>query len=267
LDNQFRLYREDFLVELKEDIAAVIDPKQRKRLRGEVLRGLQLCLEDISNPQRSHAFSLNVSFTSGLLFPKNLKKEEDRLHYLLENKRVIEHGNLGMLYHEKKVVAFAFVVRHVNNLLRTPPVISLRFTTAKDLVSATESLSNQQNLQFAIVDSPWFAYEPVLEGLKQIKEIPLQSELFGLHKRETSNASCFQPTEYIQQFATYCRDMVAKDKKVLIVDKKYRLDQAQASALLFALESPLSIIQGPPGTHSISRRPTACFSLSCISPC
>ncbi|KAK0390083.1 hypothetical protein NLU13_3656 [Sarocladium strictum] len=249
LDNQFRLYRADFLAELKEDISAVVDDKKQGRRRGEVLGGLSLQHTELahSDPARNPAYALDVSFTSGLALPSKLD-EDGRCNYLKTNPRVLGHLNLGVLFHDKKIIAFAFIQRRAENLALIPPVVSLRFVSGSDFINAVQALLKQPRLQFAVINTPYFAYEPVLDRLKDMKEVPLQHDLFMIEQPPNPDTQGFQPTASVKDFITRCRERAAEGRKIQIVDKFYQLDEAQAAALTFALENPLAVIQGPPGT-------------------
>lgn len=80
LDNQFRLYREDFLAELREDIQTAFGSKTSRR-RAQILDGLNYEGVTTGEGKRTHPCHLNVSFESGLSIPGKLS-EEGRRKYM-----------------------------------------------------------------------------------------------------------------------------------------------------------------------------------------
>ncbi|KAL2214304.1 ATPase protein [Sarocladium strictum] len=246
LDNQFRLYRADFLSEMREDLAAIIRPGKGTR-RQQVLSRLSYVGVSAGEFKRTHDCALKVSFGSGLTLPRKLD-EQGRRDYLRDHPRILGHHSLGVFLDIDKVIEFAFVVRDNAELARAQPVISLRFLAAQSLSNAFQALTSRPDLRFAIVDSSWFAYEPVLERLKQITELPLQNELLMLTDAEGPAANPFKPTDEIRNFANRCREHAAQNKAISVAGKSYVLDEAQAGALTDALLNALSVIQGPPGT-------------------
>lgn len=249
LDNQFRLYRADFLSEMREDLAAIIRPGKGTR-RQQILSRLSYVGVSAGELRRTHDCALKVSFGSGLNLPHKLD-EEGRRNYLRDHPRILGHQSLGVLLDDDKVIEFAFVIRDVAELARAQPVISLRFIAAQSLSNAFEALTNRPELRFAVIDSSWFAYEPVLERLKQITELPLQNELLMLTDVGGPAAKPFMPTDEMRSFAKLCRENSAQKKVVSVAGREYRLDEAQAGALAHALENALSVIQGPPGMRSL----------------
>lgn len=153
------------------------------------------------------------------------------------------------------MIAFAFIVRNVDDLIRRPPVATLRFASARETTNAVQALLIDSGLRFVIVDTPRFAYEPVLKRLKEMKEIPLEDKLLMLDQPGRPELYRFQPTDVILDLVALFRERATESLDITIADKQYTLDMAQANALTYALESPLSVIQGPPGMCSFKGLP------------
>ncbi len=76
-----------------------------------------------------------------------------------------------------EIICFAFIVCDIDNLVKDPPVISLQFCSSNGMVMALSHLHGAHDLTFIIIDTPVFAYEPVLARLREIMELPLEEHI------------------------------------------------------------------------------------------
>ncbi|KAI8627392.1 ATPase [Xylariaceae sp. FL1651] len=248
LDNQFRLLREDMLAELRDDIRIATGRKKGKR-PAQILSQIFPVGIDTGDEKRGRLCALLVKVYKGLemLHGKNPKQ---RKHYLTENPNVLRHQAFGTLCLENEIIGFAFVVRDVDKLVEEPPVVGLQFPSSEVLAKVLMAFQQPvQTLRFVLVDTPVFAYEPVLERLKIITQLPLEKQLLRLPTEGDDDTNArLAPARQLVGFIQDCRKQSGDAKKILIGSAMYNLDVAQLDALAYALESSLSVIQGPPGT-------------------
>ncbi|KAF4541079.1 AAA family ATPase [Lasiodiplodia theobromae] len=244
LDNQFRLLREDMLAELREDLKISQSKKgRRKNLR---LRGLSLAGSHCGAERRRQAFAITVRCTSGLerLTEVPLSK---RKSFLNEDKKFLKHQSFGCLMNNDQVVAFATLERVQDNLLRDPPIVTLRIPDTRALERALLTLKVSNKVDFVLINTAMFAYEPILECLQAKVELPLAEELLSLS--EEAGTRC--------RSSRICPDDVADRiaeaggqglDDILSLPKPVNLDESQTKSLLSGLRQTVSLIQGPPGT-------------------
>ncbi|KAF4631358.1 hypothetical protein G7Y89_g6771 [Cudoniella acicularis] len=184
LDNQFRLFREDMLGELRSD------------------------LQIASGRKKGRSFALKL----GKLTPFSIETGDK---------------NRGKKY----------------LLVKSPPIVLLQFTDSQALSKDLLALRSVESVQFILVDTPVFAYEPVLNGLKDMVDLPLQEALLD---PKSTNVS-YHPVAGVRALVSKLRS-VAEDETIGFRSNGVKMDQSQLDSLLNALTTPVSIIQGPPGT-------------------
>ncbi|KAM0574910.1 hypothetical protein ACHAO3_007489 [Verticillium nonalfalfae] len=173
LDNQYRLLREDMLAELKEDIHAVMG-KTKGRRRPQVFGMLQPINIDTGTERRAQKSTLLIKCGLGLEMLDKMDSQK-RKKLLNDDKKILGHQSFGALCNEKEIIGFAFTVRDVDQLAEK--VLGLQFAGNDTLSKALSAFRNPQNLRFVLVNTPVFAYEPVLERLKTIRDMPLEKYL------------------------------------------------------------------------------------------
>ncbi|KAF1730682.1 NFX1-type zinc finger-containing protein 1 [Beauveria bassiana] len=243
LDNQFRLLREDMLAELREDIRVAMG-KRKGRRRAQILSKLLPIGIDTGDAKRGRHCALLLSVGAGLE-QLTTKKSDVRKTYLKDNKNIMRHQSFGALCLKGEVICFAFVVRDIDNLVKDPPIISLQFCSSDGMAVALSHFHAIHDLVFIIIDTPVFAYEPVLERLKEMMELPLEEHL--LQMSGDAGGQDFAPADHLKAANQNIRQISSQGKQLRIGGKAFDLDEAQADALTSALERPLAIIQGPPG--------------------
>ncbi|KAH6848029.1 P-loop containing nucleoside triphosphate hydrolase protein [Chaetomium sp. MPI-CAGE-AT-0009] len=262
LDNHFRLLREDMLAELREDIQVATGKKKGRRRNAQLFGKLVPVGIDIGDETagRFKRCTLLLECFSGLDFLNNMSDADARKKYLKDQPRLLRHQAFGALCREKDILGFAFVDRDIDMLTKSPPIVSLQFTDDEALRRAllAFSLPKRELVQFVLVETPVFAYEPVLLGLQRITDLPLldllvnptaishsdfqtPKRLCPLVSKLKAAAKSLGP-ESVVELATTTASM----SKI-----KIEIDDSQLNALLLALTSPVSLIQGPPGTANL----------------
>ncbi|GJF00004.1 P-loop containing nucleoside triphosphate hydrolase protein [Phanerochaete sordida] len=250
LDNQFRLYREDMLHELREELQIALG--QRKgRHRGLVLDGLQLVdMYGVASQGRGRndawGLVLRMPPDTDLWFFQR-DKPKDRKKYLEKDRKLLRDGSMAALVIDGTVVAFPSMRRDEDRLAKTPPEFVLLLNDKRSAVEALCRFLRTQNAKLIQIDTAVFSYEPVLTALQEISAMPLAPELVEWEKGKTFESP---PTTNTLEsiIAAISRDPKQDLKDLLKLPKSIILDDAQAEALLVCLKNRVAIIQGPPGT-------------------
>ena len=193
---------------------------------------------------------------SGLGLISNKPDAGDRKKYLKDHANVLRHQAFGVLCREQKILGFAFVDRDIDMLAQLTPIVSLQFTDDDALRRALLALSipKWELVQFILVDTPVFAYEPVLLGLQRITDLPLLDLLVNPAAIPDSGFETPKRLFPLVSKLETAAKTLSPDGVIPLVSKstgraQVEVDDSQLNALLLALTSPVSLIQGPPGTY------------------
>ncbi|KAK5727064.1 hypothetical protein LTR15_002956 [Elasticomyces elasticus] len=243
LDNQFRLLKEDFLAELRDDLG-LAQGKKKSRWTRTRLRGLALAGSYCGKVRVRHPFALALTFTDGAAQFVRLQ-EQGRKKYLKDNPKFLKHQSFGVLMDGEKVVAFATLSRIEDLLLRKSPIITVQVSSEAALAKALTALKSSDTVDFVLVDTSVFAYEPVLRCLQSKMGLPLAGELLGTGPISSVPFSPVSPMELVYSI----EDNGGEDlDHILGLSKEVSLDESQLLSLLAGLRQCVSLIQGPPGT-------------------
>ncbi|KAF5018987.1 hypothetical protein F66182_9005 [Fusarium sp. NRRL 66182] len=248
----FRLLREDMLSELREDLQTAMGQKKSKR-RPIALGQLKLVginNTDDSDVRASPPYALNVACNQGVNFPRKLTVAAKK-NFLIEAKHFMKHDSFGALCCDGTIVAFGSLVRDVPNLLKTPPIVGIRFTDDSGLKNALTAFQGPSGdrLKFLVVDTATFAYEPILKRLKTIAELPLEAQLIDPEQpSEGGPRSSKLDALLIQLKQSYASGLKVKMPSSLKLKKVVYLQDAQLNSFINGLSRDLALIQGPPGT-------------------
>jgi hypothetical protein len=242
LDNQFRLLREDFLGELRNDLQ-IASGRRKGRRTGSMLEGLSLdgiyCDPDRSRKPCCLTFKPRGDFwqLQKLSIPK-------RKTYIKENRNFMKHQSFGCLMNGNELLAFATVERDEDLLAQKPPIIVLNISGEMAFTKILIATKTSENLKFVQVDTAIFAYEPILKRLQEKTVLPLAEELFRSDLHQGQEDSDIKPTRIIERI----RECGSQDLQSLLnTPKSVELDSSQLDSLVMGLEKRLSLIQGPPG--------------------
>ncbi|KPM34618.1 hypothetical protein AK830_g11960 [Neonectria ditissima] len=173
----YRLSREDMLSELREDLHVAMGQKKERR-KPTSLGQLTLISVDYGPDQRPEPFALEMTCGSGL-FPPKVTSLAAMKKILGKSKSSSQRDRMGALCCGSDVVAFGSLVRDPIMMLEKLPVVRIKFKDADGVKRALTALlgSKREDLKFCVVDTAMFAYEPILQRLKDIGEIPLETEI------------------------------------------------------------------------------------------
>ncbi|KZT74563.1 P-loop containing nucleoside triphosphate hydrolase protein [Daedalea quercina L-15889] len=247
LDNQFRLYREDMLHELREELQIALG--QRKgRHRGLVFDGLTLVdMYGVSGQGKGRndkwGIVLCMAPETDLWFFKR-DKPKDRKKYLMDDRKLIRDGSMAALIIDGIVVAFPVIRRDEDYLSKSPPEFVLLLEGKRSTIDTLYMSFRAENIKLVQIDTAVFSYEPVLKALQQITSMPLAPELV---QRETLER-LHPPDSLTTIINALRRDPKQELKDLINCPNSVLLDDAQARSLLSGLTRRVAIIQGPPGT-------------------
>lgn len=245
----FRLLREDMLADLREDLAVAWGQKKRAR-KPLCLGNMSLVGFGTNDKKRIDPFSLSLRCEEGIVFPRKVGQKA-RKKFLEDSKSFMKHNSLGALCRGNDIIAFGSIMRNVDMLAKDPPTVVLKFTGAVGLRRAIEAFLDEKRneLKFFVVDTATFAYEPILQRLKGIFEIPLEDVLL-----DPKNApSTYEPPGQLPRLLDMLKKILKEGKAVNLSPifkavRPIRISGAQLESLINGLENSVGQIQGPPGT-------------------
>jgi hypothetical protein len=252
IDNQFRLLREDMLSGLRDDFQIAQGTKKEKRgaLRlGDLsLAHIECFSENNNGRKRIQPCTVGVTCKSGLDRVSKLPQSERKV-FLKNNPSFVKHRAFGCLIRGTEIVGFATIERNIEKLALEPPVVMLRISGEEALKKSLLYLKLYSDLRFLVVDTPIFAYEPILKCLQESIEIPLTEELFLYERGQPVKDSNLAPWDMINQLKEVYNCSI---QNILQTTKPVTLDPSQLESLLAGLTQRVSLIQGPPGMKIIN---------------
>lgn len=248
LDNQFRLYREDMLGELREEIQIALGQK-KGRHRGIVLNNLTLLGVDCGTEDKRESWGLRMRCQQD--FPQlHGLKPKDRQPAIESNHSLLRHQSLTCLILDGGITAFPAIHRNPELLALNPPVVTVRFTGAAlaSLAKTMLKLKTCHVIKLVQIDTAVFAYEPVLQSLQRMKTLPLADEILFWKPGSQIHEPPHPPTRVIEKL----EQRPGRDIQTLMGSSKpIVLDQSQNASLTAALKQRVSLIQGPPGPSHV----------------
>lgn len=242
LDNQFRLLREDMLGEIRDELK-ILTCKKAGRHRGIILDGLTVAGVEMGVPKKRLPWGLVLNCKEALPQLKNIPKNK-RKTFLTENRHILRQGNMACLLIDNKPTAFPTIYRDEEGLSKSPAAITIQFADDPSLSSALSKLKTSRNVKLVQLDAAIFAFEPFLQRLQDMKNMPLMDELLHWDVGKEIGGPSFRPATVIK--ALELRS--GKDlREILRLNKSVILDQSQMSSLCASLQQRISLVQGPPG--------------------
>jgi hypothetical protein len=165
---------------------------------------------------------------------KSLKEKEA---YWEKNRRILPRDALICLERKNEKndwvpVRFGTIVRReTRDLIAHPPLIGISFSSKEDIEGTLIELSDSSTppTRLVVVSADLFAYQPILNGLQMMTEVPFKHEIVDAKQ-----------------------SLPAGDAPITIPDSmEHRvnsLDNGQRNALNTAMNDRVALVQGPPGT-------------------
>jgi hypothetical protein len=242
LDNQFRLLREDMLAELREDLQVVLGQKRGRRF-STILRQLFLVGFGFGEEKRWKQCTIKVHCKHGLEQLSNLTSQAKK-SFLTNNPTFLKHQSFGCLLQNKVVIAFATLERVIDDLLMENPIINLKICGDTALKKALLAFQSNVTIDFLQVDTPFFAYEPILRGLQSRIDLPLTQHLLEFNYDDTQLGDVVLKPQVLNRV----KEQGPNDlQRLLSLKSQVKLDHPQMESLVTGASQPVNLIQGPPG--------------------
>ena len=243
VDNHFRLLREDLSREVRDEIKAALSPRSRGP-KSLVVDNIAVdgVLCDAKSP-----WSLQLSCTHDL--PQLARFDQvQRREFLEANPRFLRHQSVACLVAEGEIVGLATVVRNEDLLVQNTPIICLKLTETA-METTLPRMRAAKITRLIQLGTAVYSYEPVLNQLKEVKELALEEEILHWKPSKALPRLPYQlARELNQALAQLEKDHSTDLQSVLDLPDTTRLDESQARCFLAGLRQRLSLIQGPPGT-------------------
>jgi len=242
VDNQFRLLREDMLGEIREEMKILTGTKPGNH-KGVIIDGLQMFGIEAGDDRKRSAWGITFQCTNDIPQMRKIDPTK-RLGYLKDNRQILRQGNMACLFIDSVAVAFPTINRDETELAKSPPLLTLQFMDDDTLNYALSRMKSSGSIKLAQLDSAIFAFEPFLDRLQEMTDVPLSQELFHLTEGDKIPGPSFQPKGTIARIEAHA----GKDiKDLLSISKTIVLDESQLDSLSSCLRQRVSLVQGPPG--------------------
>lgn len=248
LDNQFRLLRQDMLLELRQELQ-IIFGEQKGRRKGIVVDGFTLLGVTCGDQKKPLPWGLRLQCTSDLpqlanVKLKDPKEPKERREFLIQNRNIFKHQSLTCLIIDGEIISFPTIHREVDDLAQKPPIVTLQFIDRASTSKALLRLKTAKRVKLVQIDTAVFAFEPVLRGLQGLRNMPLVDEILFWKSYSVTRPPLHAPTALIDELE---RNPTQELRNILGLTKSIKLDESQSTSLLSGLKQRVSLIQGPPG--------------------
>ena len=242
IENQFRLLREDLVHDTRENVQIALGNKKGRRA-GVIVS--DLLLTGVYTGEKSK-WGLELTCSNGLpLFSPSTDVRKARLE---KDRKYLQHGSFASLVSGNEVIAFVRIIRNAEMLVRTPPAIVVQLEGTSAIKGALLRLRRCSRVSLVQLNTPLFAYEPILSGLQAM--VPGRFLLDGtlLVKPHKPSAA---PGDLSDIGRESTSDLLCKLRMAAGSQKQVALDEAQMEAFVCGLTQKVALIQGPPGNRFV----------------
>ncbi|KAI4745736.1 P-loop containing nucleoside triphosphate hydrolase protein [Aureobasidium sp. EXF-12298] len=249
LANLFRLYRQDWLEEIKEQVQIALG-KEIEGPRSTTTLNVKLTgvsCRDTSRKHGQHPWSLKLECSEPLPELKNLDPEQ-RKAFIKDDLDFMQDGALGFVVADAEPVAIVKILRDEALLARS--IICIQIPHRELISQAMLAMMNAASLDLVLLNTAGYAYEPVLGRLQTTTEIPFEEELLFWDKSHTPiESQAYSSGSKIREIVKQLEERPESNlQDIMKLDRSVVLDSSQAASLVAALKQRLSLVQGPPGT-------------------
>lgn len=247
LHAQFRLLREDMMRDLREEIYVALN----KDKKGDCHVRKGISIEHLSmvgvNCDGRNPWSLQLQCMNDM--PQMPKKSEAiRRKFLQDNPKYLKHESLACVIADDEVVTLGTLVREEDLLAGDPPVLCIKIPAAND-ERALRDIKEAKVVKLVQLSTALFSYAPILERLKEVKELPFEDELLRWDATHSPKPPTYLLSPIITALVKDLRRNSSQDlQSALGLPLPTKLDKSQAESFITGLTTRLSTIQGPPGT-------------------
>lgn len=247
LDNQFRLLREDMLVDIRDELKIWTGAKHGRH-KGIIVDDLSLAGVEMGTARNRLPWGVVLKTKDELPQLRRILPGK-RKEYLKDNRHILRQGNIACLCIDGEPAAFPKIHRNEEELIKKPAAITVQFADDPTLCYALSKMKSATDIKLIQLDSAIFAFEPFLQRLQEMNDFPLRDELLHWELGKDIAGPSFQPEELIRDLESRSgRDL----KDLLSTEKSVILDESQMNSLCASLRQRVSLVQGPPGDWSIS---------------
>lgn len=176
LANLFRLYRQDWLEEIKEKVRIALgkETEVAHTIKTLKVKLTGVSCRDASRKNGQHPWSLKLECLEALPELKDLNPEQ-RKAFIKDDIEFMPDGALGLVVADGEPVAIIKILR--DEALLAKSVICVSFHHWGTIPQAMLRMINATNLDLVLLNTAGYAYEPVLGRLQETTEIPFEREL------------------------------------------------------------------------------------------
>ena len=240
VENHFRLLREDLVHDTRDKVEVVLGNKKGKHT-GFFMADLLLTGVYV-DPKSKWGLKLTCSTDLPCFSSTQTTDEGSRRGILANNHNLLRQGSFACLISGTDIIAFVTIIRNMDLLIEYPPVIVVQMGGEVTMRDALFKL-HRASLSLVQINTPIFAYEPVLRGLQSMSWSPgpffLDGTLFT--KPHTPRA--------VQGDLSNIGSGLASGliNGLVGIRNPITLDDAQTEAFVCGLTQKVALIQGPPG--------------------
>ncbi|KAF3935208.1 hypothetical protein ABW19_dt0200627 [Dactylella cylindrospora] len=256
LDSQYRLLRQEMVYKIQQDYAELLTGTKIENeavgpIAKTVFENLGWGGLDTDATLHRRRFGLRLILRDG--FEKYIEHNPETYYQRVQEDKEFPYrdGSLGCILLDDEIIGFGIVRRDEESLKEEPPriIVTLEKHDIENvlitvrLAMRTKPL-DEISLRLIRADTAYYAHEPILKRLQQMKEIPLGQHLIFHKKGDRIPETSFAPRQAIRSL-----DRSGKLKDLLKkISYEVDIDSSQKSAILSGLRNKLTLIQGPPGT-------------------
>jgi hypothetical protein len=243
----FRLLREDMMHELREDLQVATGKVKGRKT--PLSFGLLRMVEGEESGPRFRPHTILLECKRGMEYLGRMTAHK-RNEFLASPTAVFKHGSIGALCLGDTFIGLGSMVKDRQALQGGKPVFGLQMTDGASLARALAVLCGPKcnELVLYVVNTPTFAYEPVLKRLAQVKELPLDSHIIELNAQGEPEQPERMQTRLRMMAEAWESNSKVAFSQFMETKQPLILGGAQLESMINGLKNPLALIQGPPGT-------------------
>ncbi|KAL4063833.1 P-loop containing nucleoside triphosphate hydrolase protein [Scleroderma citrinum] len=159
--------------------------------------------------------------------------------------KLLRHQTFACLIADGTFVCLGTIHRDTYQLALEPPTIILQIEDQDSVPRTLLQLKAASDVRLVQIDSPLFAFEPVLKALQKMRFLPLSEEILFWENGKKIK----RPLVPVPEITCKLTQDPSIDIQLLFdTPRSVNLDSSQVRSLLAGLNQKVSLIQGPPGT-------------------
>jgi hypothetical protein len=175
LANLFRLYRQDWIADIKEQVQAALGKETgvARAITTLKVKMTGVSCRDSYRKNGQHPWSLKLECSETLPELKDLGPEQ-RKTFIKDDPDFMPDGGLAFVVADGKPVAIVKILR--DEALLAKSVVCIAFPNRDSIPQAMLGMINATSLDLILLNTAGYAYEPVLGRLQDTTEIPFERE-------------------------------------------------------------------------------------------